>query len=682
MAEIIRVDYENMVCDLAFLQGDTPRAEEVPLSSAYWSKRGFLGAMPEEGSICIVGFSAAHLDQATKPFILSFLPNGYKTGLRFDPFGAFPRDADGLELPTDVAQTEMEGIFGPLRHKFRKIYPGDIFAMSSKGSEIILDSGVKLFDRGGGEFLLRDSDSSAILTAQDYYLTTNASRFRSGKITRNALNTPTDFLNEEGLLTQGHPLFDIFVDMGLIFEDGTPVPDVNSLPSVILEDGRKISPITKWGNDPNEVFTEFYNENRTEIQEFSTGVQPISDAHGFDVDSLVDENTFKPFIEKVSGTVVGNDPYSLEGRPNYGRLLKPVLFSSSTDTKGVPRLEPVDNVEDEEEARLVGASLYRMHRPDGLGELFLAHDKEGHVYLSIPASTSKKSNLGAGRSLEANLEGSAKIVMGANQEDNLSFDLHTEGGLRWSLGSSTLANRSMDVKTLGGVNLKVLRPDVNGDAFKISAKGNVVVASDGTFSQSSTGDSLERVQGRKSVSAESVSLSVGIGNFTTNVMSSYDLIVKDEYNEKIGSGKDTKILRGGSSTTIFKGDHKTTLHSPSTYGISFTVSGTHEITSQASLSMKRGAATNASYDFEAPTGSYTVSLNTGTIKLVAGSGVVNVSTSSVTIKGPQIHLEGKVGLGSGAMATNAVIGGVSGPSPHLDYITGAPLRGNSKVKTV
>jgi hypothetical protein len=98
LAEVIRVDYENMVCDLAFLQGSSPVAEEVPLASAYWSKRGFLGAMPTVGSIVITGNTGSFGMSQTRPLILAFLPNGYKTALRFDPIGVVERNTEGLEV--------------------------------------------------------------------------------------------------------------------------------------------------------------------------------------------------------------------------------------------------------------------------------------------------------------------------------------------------------------------------------------------------------------------------------------------------------------------------------------------------------------------------------------------------------------------------------------------------------
>lgn len=681
MAEIIRVDYEGMVCDLAFLQGDTPPAEEVPISAAYWSKRSFLGAMPEEGAICIVGYSAVHQDRATRPFILAFLPNGIKTALRFDPFGAVPRDAEEMDLPPGVALKELKGIYGPSRRKFRKIYPGTVYGMSEAGSELVLDSGVHLMDRAGSEFRLRDLDGAGILTTMDMYCTTAAGRSRSGRVVRNALNLPSDFLDPQGAFPVDHPLFEDLLDAGFLFADGTPVSDMNSLPSVTLPDGRKHTIITENLADPNDIQTRSYTENRREIQEFSDGMMPSGDDMGFDPDSIAPDPHYSPFIETVMGTVVGNDPYTSGGRSNYGQLLKPVLFSTPSATQAQPRLEPVENSESETEKNLVAAGLYRMKRPDGLGELFLSHDKEGHVFLSIPASTSKKSNLGAGRSLEADLKGSTKMVMGAEKGDNVSFDLATKGGLKWSLGSATASKRSLDLLTSGGVSVDIRGEDSNGTGLDLKMTGDFGIAVEGTHGMFTTGDSIEEITGKKEIGADSIAQQVGQGNFTTTVASDHDMNIQGEKTLTVGSGIDTTILTGGEETTILKGNNKTSFTSPATRELEFLAAGTHQIKAGGSLTLERSASISGNYSFEAPTGSYSVTLGTGSVTLTAGAGSVEISTSGVDVRGPSINLVGTVSLGT-STAPNAVVGGVPGPSPHIDYITGAPLTGNPIVKTM
>lgn len=678
LAEIIRVDYENMVCDLAYLQGSTPIAEEVPISSAYWSKRGFLGAMPEKGAICIVGNSAVHQDSGFQPLILAFLPNGYKTALRYDPFGYAPRNAEELDVPIEVAATELEGYYGVERRKFRKIYPGTIYGTSKEGSEIILDSDIRLYDKGGQEIILRDEDSSAILTTKDLYLTTASGRSRSGRIVRNGLNIPTDFLTE-GILDENNPLFEVLLDKGLIFEDGSLVSDINSYPSITLPSGKKSSYITLDASDPNHISSLFYTENRKEIQEFSDNTVPFSDSHGFDADVLSEDPHFQPFIETVLGTVVGNDPYSSKGRSQYGQILKPVLFNTEHDRVGDPRLEPV---QDENDLSLAAAGLYRMKRPDNRGELFLAHDKEGHVFLSIPSSTSNSSNLGGGRSVEADLKGSLKMTLGGDSNKNQSLDLDSKGGMSWNIGSFRDSARSLEMTSKGGILINVLSPDSEGNALKNTLRGNVDTSIQGNLGVSIRSDYYEEVQGLKESSSESLSVQVGTGDYNLNVISSHNINVNGDYNSVISQDRLTTILLGNDETSLLAGNSKTEYLIPSNHEVLFETSGTYKIEANASLTIEQISQGQGSYSFEALSGSYSVNLTTGSIDLVAGAGSVSISTAGIDIKAPQINLQGNVGLGSGSSAPNAVIGGIPGPSPHLDYITGLPLLGNPLVRTV
>ena len=679
LAEVIRIDYENMNCDLKYLQGSTPPTEEVPISAAYWSKRGFLGAMPSKGSVAIVGFTAAHKASSVEPLILAFLPNGFKTALRFDPFGAVPRDAEELNVSQEFAETQLQGIYGVDRRKMRKIYPGNILAMSDQGSEILLNEGVTLFDRSGSEFLLKPSDSSAILTAKDIYQTSEAGRKRFGRVVRNALNVPTDFFGGEDALDEEHPLFDLLIDAGIIFGDGTLVPDINSLPSLTLPDGQKLSIISKNSEDLDRVETEMFTECRVEVQEFSDGKMPFNDNHGFDADIVSPDEHFTPFIEKVSGTVIGNDPYTSRGRVQYGQLLRPKVFNSSEDTEGRPEMETLDNVPENGNKNLAAASLYRMRRPDNLGELFLSHDKEGHVVLSIPASTSKNP-LGAGRSIEADLKGSSKVVMGKDS-GGVSFDLDTKGGLEWTLGTITSSRRSMDLRTQGGISVDVLSPDINGDAVKLITDGDVAIAAEGSYAISTTEDHIEEIAGKKEVTADSLAISVGTQDYNTTILSDQVTTMKGSRETLIGEGDETTILTGGERTDIKQGNSELQFLAPSTRSIDFDVGGTHEITSNTTLNIERSGNLSANYSFNSLAGSYEVSITTGSIRMSTGPSSVNISPAGVSISGPAVSIEGSVALGTSS-ATNSVVGGVPGPNPHIDYMTGAPIQGNPLVRTV
>lgn len=690
LGEVVRVDYEKMLCDIQWIQGTTPPSREVPITSAYWSKRGFLGAMPEQGAIAVCGFSAVHENQGVRPYILAFLPNGYKTALGFDPMGVIERDDDEIDKPTEALQRELDGLYGPTRHKMRKLYPGDIYGASTKGAELLLDRDVRLFDADGSEFWLRAEDQSATLTTLDYYQTTGAGRHRSGRIIRNALTVPADFsAGEDGRIQPDTILFEHLVDAGIIFEDGTLTPDVNGLPFVTLESGERNAIVTENLRDPSHPEARAFTEDRLELQEFSDQQRGFPDHYGFDADILSDESHFTPFIERTVGTLVGNSAYTVRGRSNYGKILKPVVFNSPSSTTGQPRLEQVQNTEDEQEKNLAGAFLYRMQRPDGLGELFVSHDKEGHVFLSIPASTSKKSNLGAGRSLEADFKGSVKTVMGADKTDRLSFDLAAAGGLRWTIGSVASTGRSLDLTAKGGVALKVTQSDADGYAFKQELQGNVGESVEGSKGTSVSDDHLEEAGGKREIKAEKVSLSAGTGDFDVNSMSNQNKTIKGTVTKNIGQGRKTTIVSApltGSNAeelTILSGNRNTTFGAPATDTLSFASTGTKTVQAGGPLTCNWQTASSGEYNFRAASGTFSVQLGSGSISLVSGTGAVTITSgASANIEAPKIGLTGNVGLGQGASSPHAVIGGVAGPSPHLDYLTGLPLRGNPLVRTV
>jgi len=684
LGEIQRVDYEHMVCDIHWLQGATPPAKEVPLTSGYWSKRGFLGAMPEEGSVVVCGFSAAHTDQAVKPYILAYLPNGYLTALGFDPLGVAERNAEGIDKPLETLQRELQGLYGPTRHKMRKLYPGDIYGASDKGAELILDRDARLLNSGGAELWLRTEDQSLITTTLDAYATTAAARRRSGRITRSALTLPSDMtFGEDGRIKPGTLLFEHLVDAGLIFEDGDIPPDINRLPFITLESGERLALVTENLADVTDPDVQVYAEDRVEIQEFTDQRLPFPDHYGFDGDLIGDNPQWNPFIEKVSGTVVGNNPYTARGRSNYGKLLKPVLFGSPSSTSGRVRMEPVKNEQGEKEKSLVAAHLYRMNRPDGLGELFLAHDKEGHVFLSIPASTSKKSNLGAGRSIEADVKGSIKAVIGANKNDHTSLDIFATGGAKWTLGSIDTTGRSLDLIAKGGLGVKVTGSDRDGSAITGELSGDVGLAIEGSFGLSTTEDHIEEINGKKQVSSEGREASVGTGDDALTVLSNQSHTIKGNVSNSIGEGRTTTIVKPSTTSAnaeelkILAGNRQTTFGAPATDTITYASTGTKTVQAGGPLTCSWQSPTTGNFTFQASSGTYSVTLGAGTISLTGAN--VNVSASTaINIQAPTVNVTGKVALGTAAAAL-AVVGGSPGPSPYIDPLTGLPLTGNPLV---
>lgn len=153
-------------------------------------------------------------------------------------------------------------------------------------------------------------------------------------------------------------------------------------------------------------------------------------------------------LEKAAGTLVG---YNLFDQVTYGQVLKPQLFigtpqqptlgkfGSSVESGYMPVIDSVDH----EEARLA-ASCLSIRFPYEQNTTRLNVTKEGLVQMEV-GSTLPKENIklqgnyeypyGAGRSLEAHLVGSAKLVVGKNRDEEEAVDAQILGQVVLRLGS-------------------------------------------------------------------------------------------------------------------------------------------------------------------------------------------------------------------------------------------------------
>ena len=155
-------------------------------------------------------------------------------------------------------------------------------------------------------------------------------------------------------------------------------------------------------------------------------------------------------IEKAEGTLVG---YNTWDTPTYGFPLKPTLwpltkadrFGTNVETGHLPVATSPDHVE----TRLA-ATAFMVRFPYEYNTTRFQVTKEGQVQVEIGA-TMPRENIGfdsnpttgstyehpwgAGRSFEAHLVGSAKMVIGKNRDEEDSLDLTTLGQVVMRLGA-------------------------------------------------------------------------------------------------------------------------------------------------------------------------------------------------------------------------------------------------------
>jgi hypothetical protein len=640
-AEVVRVDYERMVCDLRYLAGGGSYAREVPLTAGGgWGPRSFMGSMPEEGSIVLVAFAPAHHHHAVQPYIVAYLPNGYKTALNWAPFGGAAARNDPTLADASLTEltTLLEGYYGPKRHKFRKILPGELLAMSASGGEALWDAGVTLRDRLGQIVRLDGYRGEAEVRAGAWGVGTPGVRSTTGLVSRNErLLLPEDLEGPAGTVPQTNPLFQRYLALGWIDADGYPAPDILAAPRPdVLGDGSRRVRVQggppRGPSQPEDSALPYLVEHRLELRwDTPNPTLPANPARKVEGSEPEDG---PPDQELVLGSVVGADPWSREGRPAYGKLLRPSLFEDPRSVTGSPSMEPLNasslawGAESETSA---AAFLYRMKRRDPAGgELFLAHDREGHVFLHVPASGGRSGNLGAGRSMEVALQGSLKTTLGANQPLKTSWDLDAAGGARWNWGGGGPATRAMDVTGGGGFQWVSRAPDAEGLGWKVVTEGggDVQVLGSGALYQEVAGSAFLRSGGATTLTAEQVNLYSGASGTQMTSSGAERHVVALALDHQVGKGRNAQILAPLAGTTV--ADRLTlTAGSRET---NFIAPGTSDNTTwTGSGSATWSAAVNGDWTFQAPAGTFKVayassSLTVTPLKTSAASPLVDLGS--------------------------------------------------------
>ena len=391
VAKVVLVDYEEHYVTLRTMIGTEQEFERVPVPITYpgAGARHFLGAMPEVGDYCIVGWLPQDTSRGTgsnTPVILTWIIPGVWPGRDWLTTANFTEDEH--DSGTSRNREEVKGVFDRVRHKLRHIQGGNIVASSAQGADLVLDEGVTLANRRGNEFILRDADQAVILRALQQFTALAGTRIYAGMVQRDALRLPTTMFSDgyrwddayqalggepvtqadllphttapEGFLTPTPGLHRVlssdgslsgsmdrapdFLDPyaflrngGYIDEDGTAV------------DGKHINDAVYGGKSIYRVMADsasngalqaeaaILTEHRVEIAHTSDGRLPVTEqTDGFDAERLPPSDSDTPgvspnmpYIEWVLGSVVGNDPFSARGRNEYGVPLVAQVFDAA-----------------------------------------------------------------------------------------------------------------------------------------------------------------------------------------------------------------------------------------------------------------------------------------------------------------------------------------------------------------
>lgn len=738
---VVRVDELNMKADIRVLTGGGDRYE-IDLTQGMAGPRSFWGGVPELNSLVLIGYRRIHKNNYDA-VIVGYIPQGHKSGLRFDPFS--PVDPSEVD-PDD--QGDLDDLVGPTtRFKRLMLKPGDVGGMSSSGAELVLSKDVTIYNRAGDTIELRDSDRT-LITQTIHKVESEAGIKRvAGPVRRGATFLPDDIFsnspNQPKITTTTSTASNGVVTTTTTI---TPNPDAADAPTgtfVTSKDPLQLKPDTntdgsvgylgtptlqttgpgqlgsanKFSNDQGQVlgffnrFDEFppvtYSSGRRVHYAATSPAESIEDPNGssdafiedrlemFHTSDLTQEvfeeiDGFSPsprtvYMERVMGTVVGNDMTTSQGIRQYGRILKPKLFNDFTSlAQGRFTWEEVERgalVPELDSVTTAGAYLFRIRPPRGVGpnDFVAAIQKQGKLLVNIPGSNVEDYASGSKNiSAEMNLSGALKMFLGASAPDRLSAHITCEGGIFLDVGHDAAGN-AITVRYRSGVK-SIYEGTPNEDDVAVDEQ---VV---GVKQSSITGAENKTIEGTKNT-VVSGQMQNQCDRFTVNANSGISLNT-GQYNVMVAGPTQLQYALAVISTIVAGGELKTVLAG----GIITTILGGAMVYTVAA-----GATT-----FNNAAGAFAITVGTGAISITTASGAVALSTAagaiSIAAGAGAVAITAGLALTLTAGATcmilspiimlggpTAVLGVVRGiPAfppgmPTLDYITGLPLLGSALV---
>lgn len=470
-AVVTFVDYETLRVSIRMITGEEFVRIPFTMSFPGAGARHFMGIMPEIGDLCVVGFGAT-TEAHQVPIILGWYTSSAMAGHDWWPTQPFGYEEFGLS----PAVSESFGTAARrVRHKLRHMRPGEAHISSSQGSDLVLNEGVLLANRRGGEIRLRDQDQAFVVRSINSFHVQSGSRVYAGPVQRSGILLPRALVSDgyqydswRQVDGEGNPLpinantrnpatsstVGVY-QPDSVFGSGLPMGTADPNPtlynSLYMDLNGRVSPntvsdtsyggkslfrvgVTPFGASPTNVAGDSsipaLVEHRVEVAHASDGTLPVSEeTDGFDADRVppTDPRSSEapsgarsinaPMVEHVLGTVVGNDPFSIVGRQQYGHPLRAQVFAS--DGSAAPAFLSGLGTPMAEHA----AAMFRVTPPldPSLAPTWWSVTKDGRVRASIggPPGTA---------SAEIAMQGGLRMSTGSSS--GYSFDLSADGKIR------------------------------------------------------------------------------------------------------------------------------------------------------------------------------------------------------------------------------------------------------------
>lgn len=468
VARVTQVYAPDLRCTIEIVVGENgrPTYTGVELLMPSVGSRHILGAIPEVGDYCVVGWFANNLAKAGKkaPAIISWMPRTPYLGHDWLTVQDFTPDEGVLE--TAKSRQELEYSANRTRFKLRHYDEGNVFASSSQGSDLVLDEGVLLSNRRANEIRLRDQDQAIVMRSVQQFHAMSGARVYGGLVQRDARSIPNDLVSdgtdwaasdqfddiglisnvgalppsevEAGLLTphkiflrgsavsedfktEGGKIADylnpyfFYEEMGLVDEEGRVLATSGE-----MYGGKSILRVNQSGESSLE---NALSEYRIEVNHLSDGTLPVTEqTDGLDHEKAVGS---LPLVEFVLGSVVGNDPFTSRGSDLYGLPLGPKVVGAEVVL--APELE---------DTSLQSATLLQVNPLlDTQRPSFISMTKGGALYSEIGNTSAE--------AVVVNVEGGVQFKSGA-------CDIGAGGDLGLFAGGGVeVASRGGAVKIVG-----------------------------------------------------------------------------------------------------------------------------------------------------------------------------------------------------------------------------------------
>lgn len=466
VAEVLTVDWERKVCTLIDVRTGVPYQNVTLFPSNHSSFEGTDVDMPEIGSKCLcahVAYDAGFRDVAIAAWLTSDTN----------------RAQQGIAIRA-VENNDLQGWNQRIRGNYRKAYPGQKTKTTSQGYSERQDDG---WDRLSADFsrewLDPETRTLSRTTSRELSYTDGATKF----------NGPVVRPGADGVAAEALP--DGRTRQVVYLAPGTQSSDryIAGKPDVIalVEQTEKIQEFALDFAIPIEAVGTSFLDKALGTTADPWGRTTVSETGGISFDDQsfpVTQNVDHPYktgtdakpvgpttkdaptprrrgyiIERTQGTMVGSNSFD---PVTYGQVLKPVLFPHTmagrfaTDTESgyLPVTDSTDHVETR-----VAASAYAVRFTHEGNTTRWDVTKEGMLAVEI-GSTLPKENIpldgstyehphGAGRSIEAHMVGSVKMVVGKNRDEEESFDVQGLGQMVLRLGAddTSLPNQRRSVMT-------------------------------------------------------------------------------------------------------------------------------------------------------------------------------------------------------------------------------------------